>query len=79
MRILDPADTNVANQQSFTENVLKYARSAQTLANTVYLFEAYDESWKPGDLVEKHWGLYTEADRQPKFNFDIRSYSRFRN
>ncbi len=49
----DPADTNIVNQQTYTEIILKYARSSTSLAQTVYLFEAYDESWKPGANVIK--------------------------
>ena len=67
--------------QTYTTNIVNFARTSN-VASTIYIFEAYDESWKPGDSVEKHWGLYTEADRAPKFNFDIASYceiSQFRN
>lgn len=66
-------DATVANMQAYTQNLVNFARSSN-LASTIYIFEAYDESWKPGDGVEKHWGLYTEATRTPKFNFDIASY-----
>ena len=65
-------DTNIANIQTYTNNIVNFARSSN-LATTIYIFEAYDESWKPGD-VDKYWGLYTEAARAPKFNFDISSY-----
>jgi len=67
------SDTNVANMQTYIQNTINYVRSSQ-LIQTAYLFEAYDESWKPAG-VEQHWGLYTEGTRIPKFNVEISSYS----
>jgi len=69
------SDTNVANMQTYIQNTVNYARSNQ-LAQTIYIFDAYDESWKPAG-IEQHWGLYTEGSRTPKFNFDIASYGKF--
>ena len=66
------SDTNIANMQTYTNYIVNFARS-NPLASTIYIFEAYDESWKTGDLVEKNWGLYYE-NRNPKFGFDIASY-----
>jgi hypothetical protein len=59
--------------QAYTLNTVNYVRSSQ-LVQAAYIFEAYDESWKPAG-VEQHWGLYTEGTRLPKFDFDIASYS----
>ncbi len=60
--------------QTYTLNTINYVRSSQ-LVQAAYIFEAYDESWKPAG-VEQNWGLYTEGTRLPKFNFDIASYSK---
>ncbi len=41
---------------------------AQRTRTTTFVFEAFDENWKGGQLpdeVEKHWGLF-HADRSPK-------------
>jgi hypothetical protein len=58
--------------QTYTNYIVNFARS-NSLASTIYIFEAYDESWKTGELVEKSWGLFYE-NRTPKFSFDIASY-----
>ena len=59
--------------KAYTEHVVNFVRTSQ-LAQSIYIFEAYDESWKQGSEVEKHWGLYYEGTRIPKFQFDISSY-----
>ncbi len=61
--------------QTYIQNTVNYARANQ-LAQTIYIFDADDESWKPAG-VEQHWGLYTEGSRTPKFNFDIASYGNY--
>lgn len=69
------SDTSVANMQTYTNYIVNFARSTSLVA-AIYIFEAYDESWKPGEGVEKNWGLYYENVRTPKFNFDIASYGK---
>lgn len=55
-----------ANQARHLDELRQWAVATNT---TVFLFEAFDESWKgdPGDPLgaEKHWGLFN-ADRTPK-------------
>ena len=62
--------------KAYTEYIVNFARTSQ-LASAIYIFEAYDESWKQGSPVEQHWGLYYEGSQTPKFEFDISSYSKF--
>ena len=61
-----PAEyANEAWQASYCSDLLKWSHSNQI---TVFLFEAFDESWKgsPDPFEpEKHWGIYRE-NRSPK-------------
>ena len=67
-------DTTVANEKSYVEHVIDFVRN-NNLAEAIYLFEAFDESEKPGLETERHFGVGAE-DRSPKFNFDIASYGK---
>jgi hypothetical protein len=54
------------------EHVIDFVRNNH-LAETVYIFEAFDESEKPGEATEKHFGL-GDTNRNPKFDLDLASY-----
>ena len=62
----------MANEKAFVEHVIDFVRH-NDLAEAIYLFEAFDESEKPGLTTERHFGVGYE-DRNPKFNFDIASH-----
>jgi exo-beta-1,3-glucanase (GH17 family) len=55
-----------AKQKRYVDEMIAWA---DDMYITLFLFEAFDESWKgdPGnpDGAEKHWGLFTE-ERRPK-------------
>lgn len=49
---------NAANQRIYNSQITKWGEENNTL---IYLFEAFDESWKGGnhpDEPEKNWGIY---------------------
>jgi exo-beta-1,3-glucanase (GH17 family) len=76
--MLNISDTTIANTKIYLENVIRYARSTN-LAETIYFFTAFDESWKLGngaDPVEGNFGIHFQ-NLTPKFQFDISSYSEF--
>jgi len=59
-------DTNSNNAKIHNENVMRLAGET----NGIYLFEAFDEGGKPGDEVERHWGLYSSSGQaQYPFSF----------
>jgi len=53
---------SVQNQRAF---LLELYQSSQTENISFLVFEAFDENWKPGLEVEKHWGVYN-SDRTIK-------------
>lgn len=56
------AEPSLENQRAFLKGFLP---RAQAEGLSFFYFEAFDESWKPGSGVEKHWGFY-RSDRTPK-------------
>jgi len=52
----------LANQRTFLKLLYKRSRREQL---PFFIFEAFDETWKVGWEVEKHWGVYN-SDRTPK-------------
>ena len=52
-------DTTVANEKSYVEHVIDFVRN-NNLAEAIYLFEAFDESEKPGAKVERHFDIGDE-------------------
>jgi exo-beta-1,3-glucanase (GH17 family) len=55
---------SVANEQKYTTDMINAAKDGQVGAT--FLFEAFDEPWKPGSQWEKHWGLW-DQNGNPKF------------
>jgi exo-beta-1,3-glucanase (GH17 family) len=45
--------------RTFTEHVIDFVRT-NDLARTIYIFEAFDESEKPGAAVERNFGIANE-------------------
>jgi glucan 1,3-beta-glucosidase len=59
-----PAAPGRANQEKFTRDLFRYARSR---AVSVFVFEMFDEPWKSeAGGVGPHWGLY-DRHRRAKF------------
>lgn len=52
-------DTTIENEKAFVEHIVNFART-NSLAETIYIFEAFDESEKPGAESEKHFGIEYE-------------------
>jgi exo-beta-1,3-glucanase (GH17 family) len=56
---------NAKNQTIYNKGIMEWAEKTKTL---VYLFEAFDEPWKGGNIPEepeKNWGIY-DVDRKHK-------------
>lgn len=53
---------SIANEKTFTSQVLANA----TKLGPIFLFEAFDESWKHDNDWEPHWGLW-DKNGAPKF------------
>ena len=50
------SDTTLQNEQAYVEHVIDFVRT-NPLAEAIYIFEAFDESEKPGSETEKHFGV----------------------
>jgi exo-beta-1,3-glucanase (GH17 family) len=59
---------SVANEEKYTTDMINAAKDGQV--GSIFLFEAFDEPWKPGKPTgnqwEKHWGLW-DKDGNTKF------------
>jgi exo-beta-1,3-glucanase (GH17 family) len=60
---------SVANEQKYITDMINAAKDGQV--GSIFLFEAFDEPWKPGkerggNQWEKHWGLWDDKGN-PKF------------
>ena len=55
-------DTNIENEKAYTEHVTDFVRH-NNLAEAIYIFEAFDESEKPGADTERHFGIMVRSFR----------------
>ena len=53
---LNISDTTPQNEQAYLEHIVNFAKT-NPLAQAIYIFEAFDESEKPGSETEKHFGV----------------------
>ncbi|XP_012557434.1 uncharacterized protein LOC100210757 isoform X1 [Hydra vulgaris] len=66
-----PKGTTIENAKLYTQHILRFA-TTNTIADSIYIFEAFDESEKPGSETEKNFGIGYE-NRQLKFPFEFKS------
>ena len=62
-------DTTPENEQAYLEHVVNFAKT-NPLTQAVYIFEAFDESEKPGSETERHFGVMVTntIGRNPNFS-----------
>lgn len=60
---------SVDNAQQYTSTAVTFARTSGKVKD-LYLFEAFDESWKGPAETEKHFGLFVNTGTE-KFSFDV--------
>jgi exo-beta-1,3-glucanase (GH17 family) len=58
------AIASVENERIYTTDIVNAVKDGQI--GSTFLFEAFDEPWKPGSQWEPHWGLW-DQNGNPKF------------
>jgi exo-beta-1,3-glucanase (GH17 family) len=56
---------SVPNEKRYITEVTNAVKNGQL--GTTFLFEAFDEPWKPGGKCETHWDLW-DQNGNPKFD-----------